>query len=64
MRFPTVEEASVDAISMNCPDNLPTERSKVVLHELFMLLEEYGPAWYTQEHRTRALEVLLERDSR
>jgi hypothetical protein len=29
-----------------------------VLAELYALLEEYGPAWYTQQHHARALAAL------
>jgi hypothetical protein len=31
---------------------------KEVLGELFDLLEEYAPTWYTNEHRNRALSAL------
>ncbi len=34
-----------------------------VLQELYILLEEYAPTWYTQEHHDRALQALLSRDS-
>jgi hypothetical protein len=37
----------------------PTE--KEALAELFALLEDYAPSWYTEEHHTRALSAL--RDS-
>jgi hypothetical protein len=30
-----------------------------VLAELFDLLEEYAPAWYTEEHHDRAVAALL-----
>lgn len=30
------------------------------LEELFGLLEEYGPAWYTEEHHNRAVHALLQ----
>jgi hypothetical protein len=29
-----------------------------VLQELFELLEEFGPAWYTEEHHNRTLAAL------
>jgi hypothetical protein len=32
---------------------------KAVLQELFVLLEEYGPVWYTEEHRRHAVAALL-----
>jgi len=37
---------------------------KAVLEELFSLLEEYGPSWYTEEHRDRAVSALLTPESR
>jgi hypothetical protein len=33
--------------------------TEAVLEELFSLLEEYGPAWYTEEHHKRAVAALL-----
>ncbi len=33
---------------------------RAVLEELFILLEDYAPVWYTQEHQRRALAVLLQ----
>jgi len=32
--------------------------AKQVLAELFDLLEEYGPSWYTEEHHNRAVAAL------
>ena len=38
----------------------PEETAKVadVFIELFNLLEEYAPAWYTEEHHQRAMAAL------
>ena len=36
---------------------------KTVLEELFILLEDYAPVWYTDEHHDRALAALLQRES-
>ena len=36
---------------------------EAMLRELYILLENYAPAWYTQEHHDRALRALLQRDS-
>lgn len=33
-------------------------QAREVLVELFDLLEEYGPAWYTDTHRSRALAAI------
>jgi hypothetical protein len=38
----------------------PTQR--VVLEELFKLLEEYAPTWYTEEHHNRAVAALRGRE--
>lgn len=32
--------------------------ANVVLQELFELLEDYAPAWYTEEHHQRAAAAL------
>jgi hypothetical protein len=39
----------------------PTEASnaRVVLEELFALLEDYAPVWYKQKHHDRAVAALL-----
>lgn len=34
-----------------------------VLEELFELLEDYAPTWYTEEHHNRAVAALLGRDA-
>ena len=36
---------------------------EVVLRELYLLLEDYAPVWYTEEHHRRALNALLDRRS-
>lgn len=42
------------------PDSgVPTPRQ--VLEELFQLLEDYAPAWYTEAHHNRAVAALLGR---
>lgn len=35
-----------------------TQQLADVLEELYELLEEYGPYWYTQEHREKAESAL------
>ena len=35
---------------------------RAVLEELFVLLEDYAPTWYTKEHHDRAIAALLERE--
>lgn len=36
--------------------------SQAALEELFILLENYAPAWYTQEHHDRALAAILQKE--
>ena len=33
-----------------------------VLEELFVLLENYAPSWYTEAHHDRAVRALLHRE--
>ena len=40
---------------------IPTTRE--VLEELFQLLEEYAPSWYTEQHHDRAVAALSGRPS-
>jgi hypothetical protein len=35
---------------------------ETVLKELFILLEDYAPVWYTKEHHDRVIAALLERE--
>ena len=36
---------------------------KAILKELYELLEDYGPVWYTEEHHNRAVAALVDRAS-
>ena len=36
----------------------PTPTTLEVLEELFHLLEDYAPTWYTEEHHNRAVAAL------
>lgn len=36
---------------------------KAILKELYELLEDYGPAWYTEEQHNRVVAALLDRAS-
>lgn len=44
-------------------DQMRPANAKSVLADLFELLEEYGPTWYTQELHDRAVAALLNRAS-
>ncbi len=43
------------------PDHRPPT-ARAVLEELFLLLEDYAPTWYTVEHHNRAVAALLGRE--
>jgi hypothetical protein len=47
---------SVSTGSSEDTERIPTTRE--VLQELFQLLEEYAPTWYTEEHHNRAVAAL------
>ncbi len=36
--------------------------TRIVLAELYLLLEDYAPVWYKQEHHDRAVKALLQRE--
>ena len=40
--------------------SVPTARE--VLEELFLLLEDYAPTWYTEQHHNRAVAALMRRE--
>ena len=54
--IPDVELVSSKMLSRNTP------KTETVLKELFVLLEDYAPSWYTKEHHDRAIAALLERE--
>ena len=41
-------------------DSLRSAEAKAALRELFELLEDYAPSWYTEEHHNRAAAALGE----
>jgi len=53
--LPTAINARTATLKRDRPSSTkPTE----VLAEIFELLEEYGPAWYTEEHHDRIVAAL------
>jgi hypothetical protein len=59
MRFEVAQQSKF------VPSPAPAKRvsqTRIVLEELFILLEDYGPAWYTEEHHDRVVGALLERE--
>ena len=55
----TLEETTATNGIGTTPQRLQAITTKAALEELFGLLEEYGPIWYTEEHHNRALSALL-----
>jgi len=47
-------------VSIRESQQVRSESPEAVLEELFLLLEEYGPMWYTVEHHNRAVAALLQ----
>ena len=47
----------------NGHDQRQPASQKAILRDLYELLEDYGPAWYTEEHHNRAIAALLDRAS-
>jgi len=39
------------------------KNARAMLQELYLLLEDYSPIWYTQEHHDAAVRALMERES-
>jgi hypothetical protein len=56
MRFAVIPDLNV------APETVkPTEatNARIVLEELFTLLEDYAPVWYERKHHDRAIAALL-----
>jgi prephenate dehydrogenase len=54
-----LDRADSHTDDLNHPElelEVPTTRE--VLEELFQLLEDYGPTWYTEKHHDRAVAAL------
>jgi hypothetical protein len=58
MNVEQVEDMQMNEISSDDFDTREPASPKAVLEELFMLLEDYGPVWYTEEHRNSILTAL------
>lgn len=59
MSSPTLEVATTAKGIGTAPQPRQAVSTRAALEELFELLEEYGPSWYTEEHHNRALSALL-----
>lgn len=54
--------ANIGSETLQKPEQLPNPTPAGVLKELFDLLEEYAPVWYTQELHDRAKAALADGD--
>ena len=46
-------------VAMNQVRPAEAPNARIVLEELFVLLEDYAPVWYQQKHHNRAIAALL-----
>jgi len=57
------DQTSSKIVKLAGAEKEPTTPSvRTVLEEVFQLLEDYGPLWYTEEHHDRILAALRNRD--
>ena len=60
MNIEHLDRVSISTLEVDAEaQGAPTPRA--VLEELFKLLEDYAPTWYTEEHHNRAVAALLGR---
>jgi len=57
-RLPSPDSSNTVIRRCNAEKRPPTPRD--VLEELFQLLEDYAPTWYTEEHHNRAVAALAQ----
>jgi hypothetical protein len=62
MEHKTPELVYLGSVEPKRRQGIDTSNTKVVLRELYLLLEDYAPVWYTEEHHRRALKALLDRE--
>jgi hypothetical protein len=63
-----MENKTLQLVYLETPDHkrqraINAANVEGVLRELYLLLEDYAPVWYTEEHHSRALNALLDRKS-
>jgi len=65
MAFPEVENTNLELVELKPGAGSVSESEQLwpgnpiaALRELFNLLEEYSPSWYTEEHHKRAVAAL------
>ena len=59
-RFDLTKSSSASFVYPPREEQAPSPRA--VFEELFQLLEDYAPRWYTEEHRNRAVAALCRSD--
>lgn len=60
MPFHKVNQAQTVMNNVASIDQRKRVDTRTVLQELFALLEDYGPVWYTEDHHNRVMAVLTE----
>ena len=60
MEYQPVEVTRINTPSLSTGPRVKPITPVLVLRELFELLEDYGPSWYTQEHHDRAVAALAQ----
>ena len=58
MSLQTLEKANPAQRKSITREPLPAVNPRTVFVELFELLEEYGPSWYTEEQHNRAVAAM------
>ncbi|MGB8324473.1 MAG: hypothetical protein WCE52_16055 [Candidatus Acidiferrum sp.] len=58
MSLQTLEKANSAQRKSITREPLPSVNPRTVFVELFELLEEYGPSWYTEEQHNRAVAAM------
>ncbi len=62
MQSKTLELVYRDKTEGSTKQAINDSSTRAVLRELYLLLEDYAPSWYTEEHHKRALNTILDRE--
>ena len=52
----------IESFTLHGPDRVSPPTVREALSGLVKLLDKYAPAWYTEEHRNRAISALRQPD--
>lgn len=58
MSFQRLDQANAGSSALQLRERRPVVSAEEALRELFELLEDYAPSWYTKEHHERAIAAL------